>query len=58
MGRPIRSAMKAAKGMPAVSPPATLSNASNPASRMTVAARKSISVPRMRGYEMSLRQSM
>jgi len=44
--------------MPAVSPPATLSKASNPASRITVPARKSISVERMRGKLMSLRQSI
>jgi CheY-like chemotaxis protein len=49
---------RAAKGMPAVSPPAMLSNASNPALRMIVMVRKSIRVERMRGYEISLRQSI
>ena len=44
-----RSATKAAKGMPAVSPPAMLSKASKPALRITVTVRKSISVERMRG---------
>jgi hypothetical protein len=44
--------------MPAVSPPATVSNCSNPTSRTTVAAANSMSWLRMRGYEMSLRPSM
>ena len=36
-------------GMPAVSPPAILSNASNPASRIDVTVRKSIKTARIRG---------
>jgi hypothetical protein len=44
--------------MPAVSPPATLSKASNPASRITVTAMKSISAARTRGKEISRRQSI
>src|SRR6266849_4262494 len=44
--------------MPAVSPPATASNCSNPASRMTIDAPKSISVRRTRGNEISRRQSV
>mgnify|MGYP000921534806 CR=1 FL=1 len=45
----VRSATSAAKGMPAVSPPAMLSKASNPASRITVTHRKSIKTDLMRG---------
>jgi len=49
IGRPIRSAIQAANGMPAVSPPATASKASKPARRASVATAKSISVARTRG---------
>jgi hypothetical protein len=49
IGNAIRSATIAAKGMPAVSPPAILSKASKPALRITVTVRKSIRVERMRG---------
>src|SRR6516164_807783 len=44
--------------MPAVSPPATASNRSKPASRMMVVAAKSISVVRTRGKEINRRQSV
>ena len=53
-----RSAIQAAKGMPAVSPPATASMVSNPTSRTIAEAAKSISVWRTRGNEISRRQSI
>ena len=52
------SAIQAAKGIPAVSPPATASNCSNPASCITVEAPNSISVRRTRGNEINRRQSV
>jgi hypothetical protein len=55
---PSLSAIQAANGMPAVSPPATTSNCSKPASRSTIEAPKSIRVRRTRGNEISLRQSV
>ena len=58
IGNSSRSAIQAANGMPAVSPPTTVSNCSKPASRNTVAAPKSISVLRTRGNEISRRQSV
>src|SRR6516225_6275356 len=53
-----RSAIQAAKGIPAVSPPATPSNCSKPTSRISVATPKSISCWRTRGKEISRRQSV
>ena len=58
MGSAMRSAIQAANGMPAVSPPATASMAAKPISRRIVATAKSISVARTCGKEMSLRQSV
>jgi hypothetical protein len=53
-----RSAIQAANGMPAVSPPATASNCSRPTSRIKVEAPNSIRACRTRGNEMSRRQSI
>ena len=58
MGRAIRSAIRAANGIPAVSPPATESKASYPTLRITVTVRKSIRLLRMRGKLIIFRQSI
>jgi hypothetical protein len=49
IGIDIRSAIQAANGMPAVSPPAIASSDSKPTSRRMMEAAKSISVLRTRG---------
>jgi hypothetical protein len=58
MGSAMRSATSAAKGMPAVSPPAMLSKASKPCGAHHLAGQEIHQVERMRGCEISLRQSI
>ena len=58
MGNPIRSATKAANGIPAVSPPAILSKTSKPTLRITVMVKKSIIIERALGKEINFLQSI
>jgi hypothetical protein len=58
IGKFSRSATQAAKAMPAVSPPATVSNLSRPMSRSMVVTAKSIMALRTSGNEISQRESL